>query len=1203
MSNIKKKIVAMIIGLSMVAMMAPGLAQALTVDELQVQINALLAQLATLQAQLTALTGAPAVTGCTVTSFDRNLKLGMTGDDVKCLQIILNSDAATQVAATGAGSPGNETTYFGALTKAAVIKFQEKYAADVLTPLGLTAGTGFVGTKTIAKLNSILTAGVVVTPPTEEVTPVAEGLTAALNAATPAATVVPANATAAANNVPFTKVDFTAGGSEVTITGIKVTRTGLSQDAAISSIKLFDGTLQVGTSQSLGSDHKANFTNISIKVSANTTKTITLAATLAQVATYSGNIIQLGIAAASDITASITPSGTFPITGNAITLTSSVTIGTATLYNGADGTRNTSDLTVDPSEVDIRLTQVKIEAGSAEGLKITQITAVKNGTAATADVKDIKLTNDTAGTTLATVASLNENGRAVFSNLNVEVAKGGYVELSVKATLVSGSGRTIAFDLHDGVAYTIDITGATYGFGITPTRSNFCAAAGTCTAQTINQGYLTVSKSSKTPATGYIALGGSGIELAAFDFVAGGEGVNVTKTSITITPASGGSAVDYTNVTGYDDSGKISFFGPQDGTTTTADTAQTLAFTDAYTVPVGTTTIHIKANISSSSVAGEKVTVSIPIGSTTDGITAKGAISGKTTYTTSSGSTIPPGTSAVSGNQMTILGPALQVITASVPITATIVAGSQDAVFAYFDFNATASGEDVKVTTIVVQDTKGASAVYTDLINLELYDASTRLETTNSTATNAATVTFSLKTPLKASAGLTKRLTLKADVISSATTGATAAYAHTYNIDGTTATVTSVGWGTGSGITETYTGNGQAQILGSKGTLQITVSADRSAAVQFVAGTTGNSTMEYKLYANNEDIDVSAFYVATEGTGSGANVAKVKLYLDGVALGNPAGYTLDAANNGKTLISLSSGMLRVPKSTYKTLTIKVDLVDKISLTDAATLEVGLGDTDGDNGDWGANGAASAASKNYYMSATGVSSGSTITNDGSTGWINSTAATGGTIAASFTQYLYDGVLVASLASGSPSGSQTAGAGKEVMRVDLQAVGDDITINEMEFCVAGTATVSGTGSLTIKSFDLGTTYATVTSGDFDTYWDTVLSTSNTNIILDPTPTNANAYCFSVGDDVGTTATKDIVAFSTTLNIATGTAKTIRLFGDTTGALTTLSIQLTLGPHSSSTYRATTSGIEWENNTGTDVDSTLTKNLPVTGGSLTY
>lgn len=87
--------------------------------------------------------------------FTRNLKNGDVGNDVRNLQIFLNSQGFI-VATTGLGSPGHESTVFGPATVKALIKYQNANKGFLLTPLKLTSGTGIFGAGTRAFVNAQL---------------------------------------------------------------------------------------------------------------------------------------------------------------------------------------------------------------------------------------------------------------------------------------------------------------------------------------------------------------------------------------------------------------------------------------------------------------------------------------------------------------------------------------------------------------------------------------------------------------------------------------------------------------------------------------------------------------------------------------------------------------------------------------------------------------------------------------------------------------------------------------------------------------------------------------------------------------------------------------------------------------------------------------------------------------------------------------
>lgn len=82
--------------------------------------------------------------------FFRNLTIGDSGSDVVQLQVFLNQNSATKILGTGPGSPGKETTYYGALTADAVRRYQELHSQEILVPYGLKSGTGVFGAGTRA---------------------------------------------------------------------------------------------------------------------------------------------------------------------------------------------------------------------------------------------------------------------------------------------------------------------------------------------------------------------------------------------------------------------------------------------------------------------------------------------------------------------------------------------------------------------------------------------------------------------------------------------------------------------------------------------------------------------------------------------------------------------------------------------------------------------------------------------------------------------------------------------------------------------------------------------------------------------------------------------------------------------------------------------------------------------------------------------
>lgn len=908
--SIKRTIISTVVALALVVTVAPGVAQGVTVDELMAQINALTAQLSGLQGASTTSGNVPAA--CAGITITRTLVKGSTGSDVKCVQALLNTDAATRVAATGIGSAGNETTTYGSLTVAAVKKFQAKYGTGTL---------GTTGPNTRAKMNAMLAGGTTTTVP-PVVTPSTGGLSVAVAYDTPAAVGVATGASA-----KFTKLNLTAGTGNVSISRLYVMRSGLSANTDVLNIKVVDAATgaYVGNIGSLNSDNKAIISFYpALAINAGTTRSFYLQANVYGSAS-AGRTMVLGVNSAADIVSNATSvAGSFPVNGNPMSVVS-LTIGTVTVSE--DG--SVTNVAPNVGETDVVLNQFKINANSTEDATVETITAKRTGTATVTDTANIKLWDVTNNRLVSTVASWDSYDHAVFSNLNLVIGKGKTVRYKITADIVNGAGssKTVNADIIDSDVL-VSVKGNTYGYYIAPTEGTWSTsgtgASGTGAAdQVIANGSLTISKSASTPATGKISAG-SDIVLGKFDFDAKGEDIKITAMKVTATTAvHGWSDTDIKSIAVYDAAGSL-VAGPKDPTSLAA------AFTDTFIVPVGVHTYTVKATIADSVATSDTVRINIDLSSAAN-LLATGMLSNN--------AIVEAPVSLVSANTMTVSGVGLTVTTLASPASKSVPKGTSDYVWATFSLDAGSAGEDIRVSSIIVTDSLGTNAAAADIDNAELWADLTSANSSRGdiyetiiTATkqpSATTTTFTMTPTLTVPKGTFVKVALVADLASGAGSGS-----HSFSI---ASGLSANGAVTGNALVDTtsityVTTSTQSMFATTGGTLTVTADTNTPIADIVLGGTSNVTLSMFKLAASNvEDLDLDEIsFVASNGTAA----STLYFYNGSTLLGSIPG-----ANTGTVIFN--DGTLTIPANGNKIITVKADVypVDGTTVTNGLALRV------------------------------------------------------------------------------------------------------------------------------------------------------------------------------------------------------------------------------------------------------------------------
>ncbi len=361
-----------------------------------------------------------------------------------------------------------------------------------------------------------------------------------------------------------------------TVTAVTLKRYGVSADATLNNVYLFDGSTRLTDSASVSSGSTINFTNAGGLFTVNGSKTVAVRADILSTAAAGETV---GVQLTSAMSGSNSVSGA-PVSGNLHT------VATATLATVALGAVTQSGATNPGTDINVWQSTATV---STRDVLMTRLALRQVGSIVSADVNNFKLFVD--GVQVSSASSLDSNGYVTFSFSKALTT--GNRTLKVTADVIGGSGRNVEFSLRG--AYDISVTDTQYNAGVTATASSFPLDAGA--TFNISAGSMTVVKATDSQSAN-VTLGATDQSLAKYTFTAYGEQIKVETLRVGVI-TTGGTVTEHTlrNV-------RILVNGLQVGSTTNVPAEATFAsgagtqFTTNFTVVPGSpATVEIRGDL------------------------------------------------------------------------------------------------------------------------------------------------------------------------------------------------------------------------------------------------------------------------------------------------------------------------------------------------------------------------------------------------------------------------------------------------------------------------------------------------------------------------------------------------------------------------------------------------------------------------------
>lgn len=712
-----------------------------------------------------------------------------------------------------------------------------------------------------------------------------------------------ATVTRNAQGINLLKVNIAGAG---TITGLTFTRLGAGVAADWSNIYLYDGDTRLTTGRSVSSTtNQVSFTNLNVAVSG--TKALTLVGDLNATSTV-GNASYFSLAAATDVVASATVGGSFPVAGNTFSI-SGTTGGSITITAGSTPSNPKLGQTA------VELANFKLQAGSTEDVSVRRLVMTNSGAAQLTNLANLAIV--TGGVTVAQNPIVSGSTATFVFAVPYVLGKGITRTFSVIGDIASGNRAGVdTVKLYVDQTYDLYATGNTYGAGVGVTDT---FTSGYATTLTIQGGQVTFAFNG--PTTGDISVGSNDAVLAKFAItsvnhvevrnlrlqIVASSDLRVSDMEDSVTDCKVKNTDTGSTVTNQADLGT--------GWTTSDGLTYTKTFTDRFEITAGKTmNLALTCDVLSTApaaLAGKTLTATILARQASDVRNLDSNLD------VDLGDIVP--SSALTGNAQAVRVSGLTVAMATSPSSATVTKGSTVNA-AGFNFTA-GSASDVKITQIKLRgliDTDGndtyanaatapeTHAVQDVIQSATIWDGSTQLGVAAS-PDSSGDLNFS-NLSWTVPAGTTKTVTVKVvlsnnlpyagtsdnfiiDMIGDGTANNTTANVTAQDKDSNSvnATAASTGWSatdfhlqagsTVTAATTIATTTGIITTVIGSGTLQLQIDGDTPVAAIVSGNTTDNSVTRIKFTSVNEAFNVTRLTVQNLNTDSSSVlVTSVRLF-------------------------------------------------------------------------------------------------------------------------------------------------------------------------------------------------------------------------------------------------------------------------------------------------------------------------------------